>query len=76
MTENETEVLSALGRLIGQNADWMSGRDFQLLALHAAAAHFEAADLDPVATLDEFSTGLAAALAKELPSLAGDPVEM
>lgn len=62
MTDNETEVLNALGRLIGQNADWMSGRDFQRLALHAASAHYEAGDLDRLATLDQFSAVLAEAM--------------
>lgn len=62
MTDNENEVLNALGRLIGQNADWMSGRDFQRLALHAAGAHYEAGDLDRLATLDQFSAVLAEAM--------------
>lgn len=66
MTDNENEILNALGRLIGQNADWMSGRDFQRLALHAAGAHYEAGDLDRLATLDQFGTALAEALAAEL----------
>jgi hypothetical protein len=44
--ENEAEILDALGRLIGQNADWLSGRDFQRLANQAAGAYFEAGDLD------------------------------
>lgn len=65
MTDNENEVLNAFGRLIGQNADWMSGRDFQRLALHAAAAHYEAGDLDRLVPLDQFGTVLAEALAAE-----------
>lgn len=44
--ENENDVINALGRIIGQHADWLSGRDFQRLALHAAEGYFPAEDLD------------------------------
>lgn len=44
--DNEADILRELGRIIGQHGDWLSGRDFQRLALHAAEGYFPADDLD------------------------------
>ena len=64
--ENEAEILDALGRLIGQNADWLDGRTFQRLCGQAAGAYFEPADLDREVTHAEAPALLATALKREL----------
>jgi hypothetical protein len=64
--ENEAEILNALGRLIGQNADWIDGRTFQRLCGQAAGAYFEPADLGREVTHAEAPALLATALKREL----------
>lgn len=51
--ENKQDVLDAMSRIIGQNADWLDGRTFQRLALTAARGDFEEDDLDDYGTFDD-----------------------
>lgn len=44
--DNEDDILREFGRIIGQHSDWLSGRDFQRLALHAAEGYYPADELD------------------------------
>lgn len=51
--ENCDEVINAMGRIIGQNADWLDGRLFQKLAMIAARANYEDEELDDYGTFDD-----------------------
>lgn len=51
--QNCNEVIFAMGRIIGQNADWLDGRLFQKLAMIAARANYEDEELDDYGTFDD-----------------------
>ncbi|MBV7586871.1 hypothetical protein KW851_28850 [Pseudomonas sp. PDM33] len=51
--QNCNEVIHAMGRIIGQNADWLDGRLFQKLAMIAARANYEDEELDDYGTFDD-----------------------
>ncbi|WP_177339308.1 hypothetical protein [Pseudomonas sp. NBRC 111135] len=51
--QNCNEVIFAMGRIIGQNADWLDGRLFQKLAMIAARANYEDEELDVYGTFDD-----------------------
>ncbi|MDP3816686.1 hypothetical protein [Pseudomonas sp.] len=65
-SDNEAEILNALGHLIGQHADWLDGRTFQRLCGLAADAYFEPDDLDSELDPDEVPGLLADLLGREL----------
>lgn len=66
--DNEQDILSDLGCIIGRHADWLSGREFQRLCQQAAEAYFEADDLDQLGTAQEFTAAFLTALKDELRS--------
>lgn len=56
--QNCNEVILAMGRIIGQNADWLDGRLFQRLAMIAARANYEDEELDDYGTFDDMRRAL------------------